>query len=187
VGSGGLFKTPTLRNADFNAPYFTTVASTATTRSWRISTVSSISACRRRTARSRRLSHRGGHGTLPYEHDGAGASLKEVNEFANVLATAIPAGDKDVVALASTHRHELRELTERYPIAKTPASQAATRNASQARMRWKEVVLTLRRIDMAVAEGRTGDGVGGHNRTIAISWPPAVPALLAGAEPWSLF
>ena len=53
---------------------------------------------------------------MPYEHDGAGATLKEINDFATVLGIAIPAGDKDIVALAvDTIGGELRELTEHYP------------------------------------------------------------------------
>jgi hypothetical protein len=53
---------------------------------------------------------------LPYEHDGAGASLKEIDGFTTVLGVAIPAGDKEVVSLAvDTIGNELRELTEQYP------------------------------------------------------------------------
>ena len=52
---------------------------------------------------------------MPYEQ-GAGAALKEINDFASLLGTAIPAGDKETVALAvDTIGGELRELTEHYP------------------------------------------------------------------------
>jgi len=52
-------------------------------------------------------------------------------------STAIPAGDKDVVALAvDTIGHEIARVDRAdIPIAKTPASQAATRNA--ARPAWR--------------------------------------------------
>ena len=57
-----------------------------------------------------------GDGVQPYERDGAGATLKEINDFNDVLGVAIPANDKDIVALAvDTIGSELRELTERYP------------------------------------------------------------------------
>jgi cytochrome c peroxidase len=188
VGSGGLFKTPTLRNADFNAPYF---------HDGRFDGYDQVVAHFDRifdlglSAQDRRdlvaYLTAVGDGTLPYEHDGAGASLKEVNEFANVLATAIPAGDKDVVALAvDTIGHELRELTERYPDRKNTSVAGGDQERSQARMALKEVVLTLRRIDMAVAEGRTGDASADYKNYRSLM-AAAVPALLAGAEPWSLF
>jgi cytochrome c peroxidase len=188
VGSGGLFKTPTLRNADFNAPYF---------HDGRFDSYDQVVAHFDRifdlglSAQDRRdlvaYLTAVGDGTLPYEHDGAGASLKEVNEFANVLATAIPAGDKDVVALAvDTIGHELRELTERYPDRKNTSVAGGDQERSQARMALKEVVLTLRRIDMAVAEGRAGDASADY-KNYRYLMAAAVPALLAGAEPWSLF
>ena len=137
VGSGGLFKTPTLRNADFNAPYFhdgrfdsfdqvvayfDKVFDLGLSAQDRKDLVAYLTAV--------------GDGALPYERDGAGASLKEINDFAR---TAL-----------------------------------------------KEVVLTLRRIDMAVAEGRINDASADYRlyRNLVAA---AVPALLARAEPWSLF
>jgi len=188
VGSGGLFKTPTLRNADFNAPYF---------HDGRFDTFDQVVAHFDRvfdlglSAQDRHdlvaYLTAVGDGTLPFEHDGAGGSLKEINEFASVLATAIPAGDKDVVALAvDTIGHELRELTERYPDRKNTTVSGGEQERGRARTALKEVVLTLRRIDMAVTEGRINDASADYKiyRSLMAA---AVPALLAGAEPWSLF
>jgi hypothetical protein len=128
-----------------------------------------------------------GDGTLPYERDGAGASLKEINDFATVLATAIPAGDKDVVALAvETIGGELRELTERYPDHKNTSVSGGEQERVGARGALKEIVLLLRRIDMAVGEGRTADAAADY-RSYRYLMAAAVPSLLAGAEPWSLF
>ncbi len=188
VGSGGLFKTPTLRNADFNAPYF---------HDGRFDSYDQVVAHFDRafdlglSAQDRRdlvaYLTAVGDGTLPYEHDGAGASLKEIDDFASVLATAIPAGDKDVVALAvDTIGQELRELTERYPDRKNTSVSGGEVERSRARMALKEVVLTLRRIDMAVAEGRINDASADY-KTYRYLMAAAVPALLASAEPWSLF
>ncbi len=117
VGSGGLFKTPTLRNADFNAPYFhdgrfdnfdqvvdyfDRIFQLGLSAQDKGDLVAYLTAV--------------GDGVQPYERDGAGATLKEINDFSSVLATAIPADDKDIVALAvDTIGRELRELTERYP------------------------------------------------------------------------
>ena len=188
VGSGGLFKTPTLRNADFNAPYF---------HDGRFDSYDQVVGHFDRafdlglSAQDRRdlvaYLTAVGDGTLPYEHDGAGASLKEIDDFASVLATAIPAGDKDVVALAvDTIGQELRELTERYPDRKNTSVSGGEVERSRARMALKEVVLTLRRIDMAVAEGRINDASADY-KTYRYLMAAAVPALLASAEPWSLF
>ena len=188
VGSGGLFKTPTLRNADFNAPYF---------HDGRFDSYDQVVGHFDRafdlglSAQDRRdlvaYLTAVGDGTLPYEHDGGGASLKEIDDFASVLATAIPAGDKDVVALAvDTIGQELRELTERYPDRKNTSVSGGEVERSRARMALKEVVLTLRRIDMAVAEGRINDASADY-KTYRYLMAAAVPALLASAEPWSLF
>jgi hypothetical protein len=188
VGSGGLFKTPTLLNADFNAPYF---------HDGRFETFDQIVAHFDKvfdlglSAQDRKdlvaYLTAVGDGSLPYERDGAGASLKEINDFAVVLATAIPAGDKDIVALAvDTIGNELRELTEQFPDRKDTSVSGGEQERSRARTALKEVVLTLRRIDMAVAEGRLNDAANDY-RTYRSLMAAAVPALLAGAEPWSLF
>ena len=106
-----------LRNADFNAPYFHDgrfdsydqvvahfdrvfdLGLSAQDRSDLVAYLTAV-----------------GDGVQPYERDGAGATLKEINDFTTVLGDAIPADDKDIVALAvDTIGSELRELTERYP------------------------------------------------------------------------
>jgi Di-haem cytochrome c peroxidase len=188
VGSGGLFKTPTLRNADFNAPYF---------HDGRFDSYDQVVAHFDRvfdlglSAQDRQdlvaYLIAVGDGTQPYEHEGAWASLKEINDFSTVLGAAIPAGDKDIVALAvDTVGNELRELTERYPDRKNTSVSGGEQQRVLARTALKELVLTLRRIDMAVADGRTTDAAADY-RNYRYLMAAAVPALLASAEPWSLF
>src|SRR6185312_8434527 len=127
-----------------------------------------------------------GDGALPYEQDGAGSSLKEINDFASVLATAIPAGDKELVSLAvDTIGGELRELTERYPDRKNTSVSGGERERLGARTALKEIVLLLRRIDTAVGEGRTADAAADYRNYRYLMFA-AVPSLLAGAERWSL-
>ena len=188
VGSGGLFKTPTLRNADFNAPYFhdgrfdtydqvvahfDSVFQLGLTAQDRKDLVAYLTVV--------------GDGVLPYEQDGAGASLKEINSFVSVLDTAIPAGDKDVVALAvDTIGGELRELTEQYPDRKDTSVSGGEQQRNSARAVLKEAVLLLRRIDIAVGEGRTADAATDY-RNYRYLMVAAVPSALASAEPWSLF
>jgi cytochrome c peroxidase len=188
VGSGGLFKTPTLRNADFNAPYF---------HDGRFDNYDQVVAHFDRnfdlglSAQDRQdlvaYLTAVGDGIQPYERDGAGATLKEINDFAAVLATAIPAGDKDTVALAvETIGRELRELTEQYPDRKNTSVSGGEDERLGARVALKNLVLTLRRIDLAVAEGRTTDAAA-EFRNYRNLTAAAVPAMLARAQPWSLF
>jgi cytochrome c peroxidase len=188
VGSGGLFKTPTLRNADFNAPYF---------HDGRFDSYDQVVAHFDRvfdlglSVQDRRdlvaYLTAVGDGTQPYEHDGAGAVLKEINNFTAVLGTAIPANDKDIIALAvDTIGSELRELTERYPDRKNTSVSGGEQERILARIGLKELVLTLRRIDMAAAEGRFSEAAAEY-RNYRNLMAAAVPALLAHAEPWSLF
>ena len=188
VGSGGLFKTPTLRNADFNAPYF---------HDGRFDTFDQVVAHFDKTfdlglsAQDKKdlvaYLTAVGDGTLPFERDGAGASLKEINDFSSVLATAIPADDKATVSLAvDTVGRELRELTERYPDRKNTIVSGGEQERSQARSVLKDIVLGLRRIDVAVAEGRLNEATADY-RNYRYLMAAAVPALLTNAEPWSLF
>jgi cytochrome c peroxidase len=187
VGSGGLFKTPTLRNADFNAPYF---------HDGRFDSYDQV------VAHFDRVFELGlsaqdqkdlvayltavGDAAMPYEQ-GAGATLKEIDDFASLLATAIPAGDKETVALAvDTIGGELRELTEYYPDRKDTSVPGGEQERAMARAALKEVVLLLRRIDMAVGEGRTADAAEDY-RTYRSLMVAAVPSLLARADRWSLF
>jgi cytochrome c peroxidase len=188
VGSGGLFKTPTLRNADFNAPYFhdgrfdnydqvvtyfDKQFDLGLSTQDRDDLVAYLAAV--------------GDGARPYEHDGAAASLREINDFTTVLAAAIPAADKEIVALAvDTIGNELRELTEQYPDRKNTSVSGGEQQRVLARSALKQLVLTLRQIDMAVADGRTSDAAA-DLKNYRYLMAAAVPALLAGAEPWSLF
>jgi cytochrome c peroxidase len=188
IGSGGLFKTPTLRNADFNAPYFHDgrfdnydqvvahfdgafeLGLSAQDRQDLVAYLTAV-----------------GDGSQPYERDGAGASLKEINNFTIVLGTAIAAGDKDIVSLAvDTIGNELRELTEQYPDRKNTSVSGGEQQRVLARTALKELVLTLRRIDMATADGRSRDAAADY-KNYRYLMAAAVPALLASAEPWSLF
>jgi cytochrome c peroxidase len=188
VGSGGLFKTPTLRNADFNAPYF---------HDGRFDTFDQV------VAHFDRVFDLGlsvqdqrdlvayltavGDGAQPYEREAAGATLKEITDFNSVLEMAIPAQDKGTASLAvDTIGNELRELTEQYPDRKNTSVVGGEQQRITARSALKELVLTLRRIDMAVAEGRTDDAAADF-KNYRYLMAAAVPAVLAGAEPWSLF
>jgi cytochrome c peroxidase len=188
VGSGGLFRTPTLRNADFNAPYFhdgrydsydqvvthfDRVFDLGLSPQDRRDLVAYLTAV--------------GDGVQPYEREGAGGVLREVNDFTLVLGNAISAKDNAIIALAvDTIGSELRELTERYPDRKNTNVVGGQQERALARLALKDLVLTLRRIEMAAGENRFADAAGEYKnyRYLMVA---AIPAVLGSAAPWSLF
>jgi cytochrome c peroxidase len=188
VGSGGLEKTPTLRNANFNAPYFhdgryDTYAQvvahfdrafelglTATDQQDLVAYLTAI-----------------GDGERPFDRDGVALRMKEVRELASVLELAIPARDGAIVSLVVTGvGAELRELAEHIPDRKSPVvtDGAAERRAARAAV--KDLVLRLRRIELAVTGGRSEEAMAeyaGFARLATFD----VLAALKKAEPWTLF
>jgi hypothetical protein len=102
VGSGGFFKTPTLLNANFNAPYF---------HDGRFATYERVVehfdrlfalglSSQDRTDLVAYLTAVG-DGLHPYERDTAILRLAEMMDFASVLSTAIPAHDTVVITLVT--------------------------------------------------------------------------------------
>jgi hypothetical protein len=188
VGSGGLFKTPTLLNADFNAPYFhdgrydsydqvvayfDRVFALGLSPQDRRDLVAYLTAI--------------GDGERPYEQDGVGAKLKEIGDFASVLDTAIPAHDTDVIALTvDTVDRELRELAEQFPDHKDPSVNGGIEERRLARSALKDLVLRMSRIGLAASNAAFDDAAAEYRdfRNLSVA---AVPALLHAAQPWSLF
>jgi hypothetical protein len=187
VGSGGLYKTPTLLNADFNAPYF---------HDGRFDTYDQVvdhfdrqfdlglSEMQKKDLVAYLAAV--GDGVRAYEREGAVAQLKEVADFASVLSGAIPTHDNEVIDLmVDTVGGELRELTERIPDRRDTTVSGGEDERNLARMALKEVVLILRRIEIAAAAGRYDDAANeyrNYNRFMTA----AVPTVVAKAERWSL-
>jgi cytochrome c peroxidase len=188
IGSGGLFKTPTLLNADFNAPYFhdarfdsfdqvvdhfDRVFDLGLSAQDRHDLVAYLTAV--------------GDGERPYERDAVGARLKEIDDFASVLKTAIPAHDTDIISLAvDTVDLELRELTEQFPDHRDPSVTGGRAQLSRARLVLKDLVMRLSRIELAVSAGQFDDAADEY-RTFRNLLVAAAPRLLVAALPWSLF
>jgi di-heme cytochrome c peroxidase len=189
IGSGGLFKTPTLMNANYNAPYF---------HDGRFDSYDQVVAYFNRSF-DLGLSDGDqkdlvtylqavGAGMTPNENEGFAAAMKELNDFGSALGTAIENHDKDVITLAvDTIGGELRELTEQYPDRKdTSVSADGLGERMVARQALKDQVIALRRIGMAAAEGRFDDAVADFN-LYCDRMKVAVPTALYNAEQWSLF
>ena len=188
IGSGELYKTPTLLNADFNAPYF---------HDGRFTTYDQVVGHFDRKfdlglsdqEKKDLVSYLTavGDGAGAYERDGAFAQLREIGDFASVLATAIPAHDNAVIALTvDTVGGEFRDLTERIPDRRDTTVSGGDKERNLARTVLKEVVLILRRISVAAAAGQYDDAETEYilyNRLMV----SAVPTIVANAEKWSLF
>jgi Di-haem cytochrome c peroxidase len=188
VGSGGLFKTPTLINSDFNAPYF---------HDGRFDRLDQV------VAHFDKLFELGlapqdradltaylvavGDGVMPVDRDGIGGQLKEINDFATVLEVAIPAHDTAVIDLSvNTVSLELRQLTEKFPDRRDPTVTDGLKERLAARAALKDTVIRFRHIGAAAAAGRFDEAAAEYEtyRKMSLS---VLPNLLAFAQPWSLF
>lgn len=187
VGSDGLFKTPTLLNANFNAPYF---------HDGRYSNYAQV------VVHFDRIFYLGlssqdrqdlvayltaiGDGERPYLADGVALHIAEITDFASVLDKALPAHDLPVIALTvDTVGGELRELTEKFPERKDTAVSGGKEERAAARAALKELVLSLRRVGAAATGGAFDQAVtelANYRRELAAAMP-----VLKAAEPWSLF
>jgi hypothetical protein len=187
VGSGGLFKTPTLMNANFNTPYFHDgrfdsydqvveyfdgtfeLGLSAQDHADLVAYLQMI-----------------GDGAQPYEPDPLGAAISEVDDFAYVLEIAIPAHDNDVIALAvHTIGGELRDLVEQFPGVKDTAVEGGVEERLAARRELKDLVLLMRRIGVLAAGGQyeAAEAEYQNYRNLIMK----VSGALKAAERWSLF
>jgi hypothetical protein len=188
VGSGGLFKTPTLMNANFNAPYF---------HDGRYDTYDQVVGHFDRTfelglspqdrADLVAYLNAAGDGLQPYEYDGVTAQLKEIGDFASVLDAAIPAHDAEVIALVvHTIGGELRDLVEQFPGVKDTTVQDGLTERLAARNALKNLVLMMRRIGVLSADGHFDEAAAEYQNYRRLTFA-AVPIVVKKAQPWSLF
>jgi hypothetical protein len=89
-------------------------------------------------------------------------------------------------SFANTVGGELRELTENFPTRKDTNISGGRDERNLARALLTDLVLCLRRIDLAATTGRFGDAATEYSnyRRLTMS---TVPVALQNAEPWSLF
>ena len=187
VHSGGPERTPSLLNANFNAPYF---------HDGRFDSYDAVVEHFNRifelglNARERGdlVAYLGaiGDGYNPWEQAGIDASMEELEDFESVLEVAIVDHDREVVALAvDTIGSELREMVERFPDHKSTAFRDGKPARAKARGALKEMILTLRKLELEASGERFDlaakllDAYGGQMEA-------ALP-VLHEAEPYSLF
>jgi len=186
VGAG-LYKTPTLLNADFNAPYFhdgrydtydQVVAHFDRFYSLGLSAQDRADLVAYLTAV--------GDGEQAMVPASIEAQVQEIEHFTSVLDTAIPAKNLAVIDLAvDTVGGELRECTEDFPDRKDTSVSGGVAERMKARAALKGLVLDLRRIDASAAAGRFDEAaqeLADYRKHLADSVP-----LMKAAEMWSLF
>jgi Di-haem cytochrome c peroxidase len=188
VGSGGLFKTPTLMNANFNAPYF---------HDGRFDSYEQVVAyfdhvfdlklsAQDATDLTAYL-HAIGDGERPNVVNRIGVQLQEISDFASVLGTAIPAHDAETVALTvDAVDNELRELIERFPDHRDPTIAGGQAERQLARAVLKGMLLNLSRVELAASAGDF-DTAAAEFKNYRYVASAKVGAALRAAERWSLF
>jgi hypothetical protein len=187
VGSGGLYKTPTLLNADFSAPYF---------HDGRFDNFGQVIDYFNRLYELRLSAQQRsdlaeylaalGNGVRPeYRLTGSNV-LADINGFASVLESAISRQDAAVVTLALRSVNDLlQDLAEHYP---DPAGRE-TPGAVQlllARASIAALVQNLQRIEAAFGRGQSSAAAGEYLNYRKLSFASA-PLALQAAEPWSSF
>jgi len=188
VGSGGLYKTPTLLNADFSAPYF---------HDGRFENFGQvIDYFNRQYELGLNSQDRSdlaeylaaiGNGVRPeYRLTGSNV-LADINGFASVLDIAIPRQDMPVVALAVRSVNDLlQDLADHYPDPAGGASPEGAHEIALARSTIATLMQFLQRIDADSASGRSSEAAGEYLNYRKLSFASA-PLALQAAEPWSSF
>lgn len=187
VGSGGLFKTPTLLNANFNAPYF---------HDGRFDNYDQVvTYFNRRFDLGLSDQDKGdliaylsvvGDGERPFVVNRIGVQLQEIGDFVSVLDKAIPAHDADVVSLTvDAVDNELRELTDKFPDHRDPTIDGGKTERQRARAVLKGMVLNLSRIELAASTGDFDKAATELHEYRYVTSASVGPALRA-ALPWSL-
>lgn len=188
VGSGGLYKTPTLMNADFNAPYF---------HDGRFENFGQVIdyfnqvydlglSAQDCGDLAEYLGVIGG-GVQPEYRLTGGNVLADIDGFASVLEIAIAAHDAEVVTLAvRTDTDLIQDLAEHYPEPAGGGDPAGARERAQARAALAALLQILQRIDADSAAHRYAEAAVEYLDYRKLSFA-TVPLALQAAEPTSLF
>ena len=188
IGSGGLFKTPTLLNADFNAPYFHDgrfdtydqvvgyfdqafeLGLTAQDRADLVAYLAAV-----------------GDGVRPQYALSGPSVLSDINDFASILDMAISRHDSDIVAVAvPSLTGLLQDLAAHYPQATVDVGTPGSNEISLARATLAALVQTLNRVAKDAAAGHFDQAANEYLGYRKLTLATARLALQA-AQPWSLY
>jgi len=188
IGSGGLYKTPTLMNADFSAPYFhdgrfddysqvidyfNRVYDLAFNAQDRADMAAYLTAI--------------GDGVRPEYHLTGTNVLADINGFTSVLDIAISTHDTAVIAFTvRSVKDLLQDLAEHYPDPADKTISGGSQERTLARATIQSLMQILQRVDLNAAAGRFGEA-GEEYATYRKLTFAAAPATLQAAELWSLF
>ncbi|HEY2464797.1 MAG TPA: cytochrome c peroxidase [Steroidobacteraceae bacterium] len=193
VGSGGWYKTPTLLNADFNAPYFhdgrfdnfgqvidyfNRVYELGLSEQDRTDLAAYLAAL--------------GDGTRPEYRLSGSNVLADINGFVSVLDLAIARKDTEVVTLAVRSGHDLlQDLADHYPDLTghgLPGSVHANgvHELALARATVAALMQNLQNIQADFDKGLMSEAAAEYLNYRKLSFASA-PLALQAAEPWSLF
>jgi hypothetical protein len=188
VGSGGLFKTPTLLNANFNGPYF---------HDGRFDTYAQVIEHfnhvfdlalkpKDRADLAAYLATLGNAIRPEYRLSGVNV-LEDENGFASVLNIAISQHDTEVVMLATrTVSEQLQDLADHYLVSDSAALPGGVEERRLARAMLAHLVETLQRIGSSAMAGHFDEAAADYlsYRRLTVA---AAPRAVQMAEPWSLF
>lgn len=156
IGSGGAYKTPTLLNANFSAPYF---------HDGRFADYAHVVDYFDRQygldlkdgEKSDLVAYLKavGDGERPFEAVTADTDLDELLVFVRPLDRALAEGDLETITLiVDNTAHELREMRERYPGPTDPFGANDAAQLRPARVAAVQLALTLRRVEILAGEKR---------------------------------
>ena len=187
VGSGGLYKTPTLLNADFNGPYFhdgrfdnfvqvidyfNGVYELGLNAQDRVDLAEYLAAL--------------GNGVRPEYRLSGSNVFADINGFVSVLDMAISRQDVEVVTLAVRSANDLlQDLADHYP---DPSGRDVPGNheLTLARATLAALMQNLQRIEVAIVAGHGNEAASEYLNYRKLSFASA-PLALQAAEQWSLF
>jgi hypothetical protein len=188
VGSGGLYKTPTLLNANFNAPYFhdgrfdnygqviehfDQVFALGLTPQDRTDLQAYLAAI--------------GDGARPSYHLTGSNVLADIDGFASVLDLAISNGDTEVIRLAArSASDQLRDLMDHYVEPADGAAAGGVIERKLARDTLARLIQVLHQVDLDTTAKNFAAAATEYQTYRKLTFAVA-PLALQTAEPWSLF
>ncbi|MEA2780179.1 MAG: hypothetical protein QOK29_1723 [Rhodospirillaceae bacterium] len=187
IGSGGVYRTPTLLNAEFSAPYF---------HDGRFANFAEVvdyfdgryKLGLKRAEKEDLVAYLDavGDAKQPFEAANPDADLDELMAFARPLDRALAEHDQDTISLiVNTIAHEMRELQERFPGPTDPLGADNAKLLRPARAAGARLVIAMRRVALYAGEDRYEDAtqaLAAFRRDLAQARP-----VFAAAVPVSLY